>query len=82
LPCSSDIIPTGRDMCKAEAYRRHAQQCMDAAQRIQNAEERAILLEIAQRWIRLAEKEQHAPSSSTEPGQQQQQVQPKDDEKE
>jgi hypothetical protein len=55
---------------------------MDAAQRIQNAEERAILLEIAQRWIRLAEKEQHAPSSSTEPGQQQQQVQPKDDEKE
>jgi hypothetical protein len=59
---------------KAEEYRQHAQQCLDAAQRIQNAEERAIMLQIAQTWIRLAEKED-APSSA----QQQQQVQPKDD---
>jgi hypothetical protein len=63
---------------KAEEYRQHAQQCLDAAQRIQNAEERAIMLQIAQRWIHLAE-EQDATSSSTEPAQQpqqQQQVQP------
>jgi hypothetical protein len=68
-------------MSKAEEYRRHAQQCLDAAQRIQDAGERAILLEIAQRWIRLAEKEQDSPSSSTEPSQQQQQAQSKDDKK-
>jgi hypothetical protein len=52
-------------MSKAEEYRQHAQQCVDAAQRIQNAEEPAILLQMAQRY---AEKEQNA--------QQQQQVQP------
>jgi hypothetical protein len=74
--CSSDTVPTdeGRVASKAEEYRQHAQQCLDAAQRIQNAEERAIMLQIAQTWIRLAEKED-APSSA----QQQQQVQPKDD---
>ena len=53
---------------------------MEAAQRIQNAEERAILLQIAQRWMLLAEKERNAPSSS-ESAQQQQQVQPKDHDK-
>jgi hypothetical protein len=46
-------------MSKAEEYRQHAQQCVDAAQRIQNAEEPAILLQMAQRWMLLAEKEQH-----------------------
>jgi hypothetical protein len=66
---------------KAEQYRQHAQQCLDAAQRIQNAEERATMLEIAQTWMRLAEKEQDA-SSSAAPAQQQQQAPPKDDKKE
>jgi hypothetical protein len=66
---------------KAEQYRQHAQDCLDAAHRIQNAEERAIMLEIAERWIRLAEKEQDA-SSSAAPAQQQQQAPPKDDKKE
>jgi hypothetical protein len=49
---------------------------LDAAQRIQHAEQRAIMLEIAQRWIRLAEKEDPATAA-----QQQQQVQSKDDKK-
>jgi hypothetical protein len=66
-------------MSKAEEYRQHAQPCVEAAQRIQDAEERAILFQIAQRWMHLAEKEQNTPSSSTEPSHQQQQVQPKDD---
>jgi hypothetical protein len=69
---------------KAEQYRQHAQQCLDAAQRIPHAEQRTIMLEIAQRWMRLAE-DQDALSSSTEPAQQpqqQQQAQPKDDKKE
>jgi len=69
--------PKAAVMSKAEEYRQHAQQCLDAAQRIQNAEQQAIMLQIAQRWIHLAE-EQDAASSSTEPAQQQQ-VQPKDD---
>jgi hypothetical protein len=67
---------------KAEEYRQYAQQCLDAAQRIQNAEERAIMLEIAQTWMRLAEKEQDASSSSAAPAQQQQQAPPKDDKRE
>jgi hypothetical protein len=76
-------------MSNAEKYRQHAQECLAAAQRIQNPEERAILLNIAQTWMRLAEKEDApssppAPSSSAEPAaaQQQQQAQPKDDDKE
>jgi hypothetical protein len=40
----------------------------------------SILLQIAQRWMLLADKEQNAPSSS-ESAQQQQQVQPKDNDK-
>jgi hypothetical protein len=54
---------------------------LQAARRIQNAEQRAIMLQIAQRWTLLAE-EEDALSSCTEPAQQQQQVQPKDDKKE
>jgi hypothetical protein len=75
----SDTVPTGRGaavMSNAEKYREHAQECFAAAQRIQNAEERAILLNIAQTWMGLAEKEDAATAA-----QQQQQVQPKDDKK-
>jgi hypothetical protein len=36
---------------KAEEYRRHAQECLDAVQSSQDAEERAILFRIAQRWM-------------------------------
>jgi hypothetical protein len=50
----------GRVASKAEEYRQHAQECLDAAQRIQNAEQRTILLQIAQRWMHLAEKEDAA----------------------
>jgi hypothetical protein len=65
-------------MSNAKEYRQHAQECLDAAQRLQNEEDKAIALRIAERWICLAE-EQGALSSSTEPAQQPQQVQPKDD---
>jgi hypothetical protein len=47
-------------------------------QRIQNAEQRAMMLNIAQTWMRLAE-EEDPPSAAA---QQQQQAQPKDDKKE
>jgi hypothetical protein len=65
-------------MSKAEEYRQHAQQCLDTAPRIQNAEQRAMMLNIAQTWMRLAE-EEDPPSAAA---QQQQQAQPKDDKKE
>ena len=42
---------------KAEEYRQHAQECLDAVERIKDAEERAILFNIAQTWMSLAEKE-------------------------
>lgn len=58
---------------KAEEYRQHAQQCFDAAQKIQNAEERAILLNIAKTWLRIAEQDDAAAA------QQQQQSPPKGD---
>ena len=57
---------------KAEEYRQHADECLDAAQRIQNAEERAILIRIAQRWIKLVDQEDVAATAA-------QQVQPQND---
>jgi hypothetical protein len=62
---------------KAEEYRRHAEECSEAAQSIQSAEERTIMLRIAQTWMGLAEKEAAAATA-----QGQQQAQPKDDKKE
>jgi hypothetical protein len=55
-------------MSNAKEYRQHAQECLDAAQRLQNEEERAMLLRIAQTWMGLAEKEDAA---ATAQGQQQ-----------
>jgi hypothetical protein len=69
-------------MSNAEEYRRHAQECLDAARRLQNEEEQAMLLHIAQIWMDLAEKEGAQSSASEPPAAQQQQVQPKDDKKE
>jgi hypothetical protein len=70
-------------MSDAEQYRQHAQDCLDAAHRIQNAEERAIMLRIAERWIQLAEEQgpQPSPTEPAQQAQQQQQAQPKDDKK-
>jgi hypothetical protein len=81
-------------MTRAEEYRRLAQQCLETARTISNEEGRATLLQMAQIWQRLADELAGAteqlveatPPPATEaaqaPAQQQQQVQPKDDEKE
>jgi hypothetical protein len=55
---------------------------LDAARRLQNEEEQAMLLHIAQIWMDLAEKEGAQSSASEPPAAQQQQVQPKEDKKE
>jgi hypothetical protein len=78
-------------LARAEAYRRRAQECLDAARLISLETSRAALIEMAQSWLRLAE-EQEAQEAfirsrvSEQPHaaaqqQQQQQVQPKDDDK-
>jgi hypothetical protein len=74
---------------RAEEYRRKAQEHFDLARTISLKTDRAILLDIAQNYLRLAE-EQEAQEEITPPptveqpqpvAQQQQQVQPKDDDK-
>ena len=59
---------------RAEQYRRRAQECRDIARQISLETERAVIL--AETWLRLAEQQE------TEQPQQQQQIQPKADEKE
>ena len=57
-----------------EEYRRKAQECLQLARKISLERERAIVLEIAQSWLRLAEQQE-----TLQQPQQQQQVQPHDD---
>jgi len=59
-----------------EEYRRKAQECLELARKISLERERAIVLEIAQSWLRLAEQQE-----TLQQPQQQQQVQPHDDHK-
>jgi hypothetical protein len=42
-------------MSKAEKYQRFAQECMELARTVKDAESRAVLLHMAQVWVRLAE---------------------------
>lgn len=89
------VIPLGRThglrfMTSAEEYRRLARECLETARTLSNEEGRAALLQMAQVWQRLADEAESLvggtlPPPATEPAQpaqQQQQIQPKDDEKE
>jgi hypothetical protein len=58
----------------AEQYRRHARRYLVRARQMASPENRAILIDLAVRWMRLAER-------ATRPVQQQQQEQPKKDNK-
>jgi hypothetical protein len=42
-------------LLKSEDYRHKAEQCLRLAQAIQDAKNKAILLDIAQAWLELAE---------------------------
>ena len=76
---------------RADEYRRRAQECLDFARKISLERDRAVILEMAQGWLRLAEEQEAQEESvrslvSEQPHaaaqqQQQQQVQPKDDDK-
>jgi len=74
---------------RAEEYRRRAQECLDLARAISLERERAVLIDMAQNWLRLA-KDQDAQEEIIQPpvteqpqavAQQQQQTQPKDKDK-
>jgi hypothetical protein len=58
----------------AEEYRRNARRYLVRARQMTSPENRAIMIDLAARWMRLAER-----SEATRPVQQQQQVQPKKD---
>jgi hypothetical protein len=65
---------------RADEYRRRAQECLELAPKISLEKERALVLDIAQNWRRLAEQQEKLqPPLTEQPQQQQQQAQPKDD---
>jgi hypothetical protein len=69
---------------RMEEYRRKAQECLELARKISLERERAIVLEIAQSWLRLAEQQETLQPPLTEQPQQpqhQQQVQPREEDK-
>jgi hypothetical protein len=66
---------------RAEEYRRKAQECFDLAREISLESERAVLLNMAQTWLRLAEQHEKLQPPATEQPQEQQQPQPKDEDK-
>jgi len=73
---------------RADEYRRRGQECLDLAREISLERDRAVVLDMAQSWLRLAEEQEAAviqpPPVAEQPqpaAQQQQQVQPKDDNK-
>ena len=70
---------------RAEEYRRRAQECLDLARKISLERDRAVILDIAQSWLRLAEQQERQEKiiqpPVTEQPRQQQQVKPKDDDK-
>jgi hypothetical protein len=76
---------------RAEEYRRLARECLALARTLSLETARAALIDRAQGWLRLAEEQEHADASINLPPpravedlpvvQQQQQVQPKDDDK-
>jgi hypothetical protein len=74
---------------RANEYRRRAQECLDLARKISLERDRAVVLDIAQSWLRLAEQQETQeeippPPAVEQPqpaAQQQQRVQPKDGDK-
>jgi hypothetical protein len=70
---------------RAEEYRRRAQECLDLARKISLERDRAVILDIAQSWLRLAEQQERQekiiqPPVMEQP-RQQQQTEPKDEDK-
>jgi hypothetical protein len=65
---------------RADEYRRRAQQCLEMARTFGDRDARVALSHMAEVWLRLAER--NVPKQTQPAFQQQQQIQPKDDDKE
>jgi len=50
------LISGAEFMDLADQYKRRAAECVRMAERTDNAEDKALLLQMAQTWMRLAEK--------------------------
>jgi hypothetical protein len=61
LECCALQWGTGDGMSdsRAEQYRQYAAECLRVAQQLHDAQQRATLLEMAQRWRDLAQKAEH-----------------------
>jgi hypothetical protein len=46
----------GQVPTRADEYRRKAAQCLELAQRVEEASSKAVLLEMAQSWLELADR--------------------------
>jgi hypothetical protein len=66
---------------KAAQYRRRARECLEIARTLAPGEKRTMLTDMAQTWMRLAEELEAANLVGDQPMMQQQQIQPKDDDK-
>ena len=67
---------------RAEQYRCLAEECLAAMRTVSTEEARAVLIDRAQYWFRLAkEQDESTDVEGSIPPQEQQQVQPKDDDK-
>ena len=70
---------------RTEEYRRRAQECFDFARKISLERDRAVILDIAQSWLRLAEQQETLGEiiqpPVTERPRQQPKTRPKDDDK-
>jgi hypothetical protein len=47
-------------MARAEEYQRYAAECVRVAQDTANPNDKALLLEMARRWLELAERVRHS----------------------
>jgi len=66
---------------RAEEYRRLAKQCLEMARTISSPDGHDIMVQMARTWLRLAEEQETSIFPDRPAAQQQQQVQPKDDDK-
>ena len=52
-------------MALADQYKRRAAECVRMAERTDNADDKALLLQMAQTWLRLAEKAEDRPTRNS-----------------
>jgi len=57
----------GGAMTAADAYRRYAAECLSMSHRHENKDQKALLMEMAMKWLRLAEFAERNEAADDEP---------------